>query len=118
QCPRSAGSLNWHIGTNELDRFILKEPPGSRRLDRLDSKALRAVPVLPDTPHSQVGSLDVAAKTPGVEQRMVQPVVLQPPPACAKKVRFPREPYRGRLILRKAAGYQVRKTHGLEQARR
>src|SRR6185369_17153766 len=80
-------------------------------------KALGWFATLPSLPHGHIRRLDMAAETPGVEQRMSQPVGGEPRAQLADESRVGRKAQRERFVVGERGRHQLRQPDRVEQAR-
>src|SRR5437870_979597 len=84
----------------------------------LDGEAARTLAALPQFPHFGVSSLDMPSKSISVEQRIRQPVLLEPFADPAKHRRLGCQPQRESFIVFQTVGDKFGKPDRMKQARR
>src|SRR6266849_5494602 len=90
--------------------------PGGAVWMRLDSETSRIFAPLPYLPHRDVSRFDVTPTSVGVEQRIGQPILLQPVLETVKQQWLGGKPQRQGFVLFETVRYQLGKANGLEQA--
>ena len=90
----------------------------ARLVDRLHAKALRSPALTMVFQHRLVGPLDVARGSLRIEQRVRQPVPLEPLANAGKRGRVMRQLERERFVVVERLGHQIREPDCVEQAGR
>ena len=79
----------------------------------IDREAFRGLTALPCLPHVDIGGLDVATESVGIEQWISPLVVFEPLAQAAQERRIGREPQRQRLIFGEGFGDKSRQPDSL-----